>query len=145
MAHEGGVNDESLLVAAVLHDTVEDTKTTFEELEAGFGAAVAGLVREMTDDKSLEKAERKRLQIVHAPHASPGAKQLKIADKICNIRDIIATPPVHWTIERRLEYLEWAAKVVAGCKGVNSKLDEAFDQVVEQGREALLTAAGSSA
>lgn len=134
LAQEGGVTDESMLIAAMLHDTVEDTDTTFEELEAQFGAMVAGLVREMTDDKKLDKAERKRLQIVHAPHCSPPAKQLKIADKIANIRDITNTPPATWSLDRKLEDIEWAGKVVAGCRGVNVKLDDAFDEAVRQGR-----------
>jgi guanosine-3',5'-bis(diphosphate) 3'-pyrophosphohydrolase len=88
LAIEGGVTDEPILVAALLHDTVEDTATTFEELEQEFGRDVAELVREMTDDKSLDKDVRKQLQIAHAPAASSPAKQIKIADKICNIRDI---------------------------------------------------------
>jgi (p)ppGpp synthase/HD superfamily hydrolase len=134
MADAGGVTDEPLLVAAVLHDTVEDTKTTSEELEAEFGATVAGLVAEMTDDKSLPKEERKRLQIVHAPHASPGAKQLKIADKIANINDLISRPPARWTLERKLDYLAWAGQVVAGCRGVNPRLDTAFDDLSARAR-----------
>ena len=92
LAAEGDVSDEAMLLAAALHDTVEDTETTFAELEENFGSEVADLVRELTDDKSLEKAERKRLQIVHAPKASVRAKQVKIADKICNVRDITVSP-----------------------------------------------------
>jgi guanosine-3',5'-bis(diphosphate) 3'-pyrophosphohydrolase len=137
LAIEGGVTDETLLTAAVLHDTVEDTETTFDEIALRFGAAVADLVREATDDKSLEKAERKRLQILHARSASPRAKQLKIADKIDNIRAIIATPPAQWSRERKLEYLTWAEQVVAGCRGVNAGLDRAFDEILGQGRRAL--------
>ena len=112
---EGEVSDEVALLAAALHDTVEDTKTTFEELEEHFGPEVAGLVREVTDDKSLDKSERKRLQIEHAPESSDRAKQLKIADKICNIRDITVSPPADWSLKRRSEYLSWSEKVVAGC------------------------------
>ncbi len=93
LSTECGVADEQLLVAAILHDTVEDTETTFEEIKEHFGVSVMHLVRELTDDKTLPKEERKRLQIEHARSASPAAKQLKIADKICNIRDISANPP----------------------------------------------------
>jgi len=137
LAAEGEVFDETILLAAALHDTVEDTKTTFEELEEHFGLEVAGLVRELTDDKSLEKMERKRLQIEHAPQSSNRAKQLKIADKICNIRDITVSPPADWSLERRNEYLQWSDKVVAGCRDVNPKLDQAFDQAVARARELL--------
>lgn len=137
LAAEGGVSDEAMLMAAALHDTVEDTQTTFAELEEHFGPEVTGLVRELTDDKSLEKMERKRLQIVHAPHASPRAKQLKIADKVCNIRDLTDSPPLDWSLERRREYLAWSEKVVAGCRGVNAKLDEAFDQAIRRAKSLL--------
>jgi|SRR5579863_2549136 len=121
LAVEGDVPDEATLLAAALHDTVEDTQTTFEELEEQFGPEVTGLVRELTDDKSLPKAERKRLQIEHAPHSSVRAKQLKIADKICNVRDITATPPADWSVQRRRDYLTWSEQLVAGCRGVNTK------------------------
>lgn len=137
LATEGGVDDESILVAAILHDTVEDTKTTFEELTGQFGEAVTDLVREMTDDKSLDKAARKQLQIDHAPNASPGAKQIKIADKCCNLNDIATTPPVGWNRQRREEYIEWAVAVVGGCRGVNAALDLVFDGTVTRARGAL--------
>jgi GTP diphosphokinase / guanosine-3',5'-bis(diphosphate) 3'-diphosphatase len=128
LATEGNVSDELTLVAAVLHDTVEDTKTTFIELEEHFGPEVAQLVGELTDNKSLDKAERKQLQIEHAAHSSTAAKQLKIADKICNIRDITDSPPTGWPLQRKREYLTWSEKVAAGCRGINPELDQAFDQ-----------------
>ena len=137
LAAEGEVNDEVILLAAALHDTVEDTKTTFEELEEHFGVAVTDLVRELTDDKSLGKMERKRLQIEHSPQSSDRAKQLKIADKICNIRDISVSPPADWSLERRTEYLKWSEQVVAGCRHLNVKLDQAFDQAIAGARELL--------
>ena len=137
LAVEGEVTDEPTLLCAILHDTVEDTNTTFAELEQHFGTGVADLVRELTDDKSLEKSERKRLQIRHAKEASLRAKQVKIADKICNVRDITVSPPASWPVQRRLEYLVWSGKVVDGCRGVNSKLDRAFDQAVLGARTVL--------
>ena len=137
LAAEGDVSDEVALIAAALHDTVEDTQTTFEELEKHFGSEVTGLVRELTDDKSLEKAKRKRLQIEHAPNSSIRAKQLKIADKICNVRDITDTPPVDWPLKRRRDYLTWSEQVVDGCRGVNAKLDQAFDQAIGRAKSML--------
>ncbi len=131
LAVEGRIDDVRLLMGAVLHDTVEDTQTKFEELTQLFGSGVAELVREVTDDK----AERKRLQIEHAPGASAAAKQLKIADKICNIRDIAANPPQDWSVDRKLEYLVWAERVVAGCRGANSGLDTAFDEALGRARQ----------
>jgi len=133
LADEGNVYDDSILMAAILHDTVEDTETTFEELESVFGVDVAGIVRELTDDKSLPKAVRKELQIEHAAHASPHAQQVKIADKICNIRDILQSPPHDWSAERKREYLEWATKVVTGCRGVNPGLDTVYDKTIAEG------------
>jgi (p)ppGpp synthase/HD superfamily hydrolase len=137
LASEAGVSDEVLLIAAILHDTLEDTETKFTDIEHRFGAAVAKLVREVTDDKSLPKGERKRLQIEGAPQLSAAAKQLKIADKICNIRDITEYPPTDWSLERRREYLVWAEQVVAGCRGVNAALDRALDSTVERARVAM--------
>ncbi len=89
----GKVADFDVLIAAVLHDTIEDTKTTEEEIENLFGANVRKMVSELTDDKSLPKAERKQMQIEHAPHVSLGAKQIKLCDKISNIRDVLENPP----------------------------------------------------
>jgi hypothetical protein len=94
-------------------------------------------VRELTDDKSLEKGERKWLQIEHARDSSPSAKQIKIADKISNVRDIAVSPPADWPLERRREYLMWSERVVAGCRGVNPKLDQAFDEAIGQARTVL--------
>lgn len=89
------VYDIDILQAAILHDTIEDTETTREELFMKFGKEVTEYVIEMTDDKSLPKAERKRLQIVNAPHKSKGAKLIKLCDKICNVTDIMNNPPTH--------------------------------------------------
>jgi guanosine-3',5'-bis(diphosphate) 3'-pyrophosphohydrolase len=138
LASEGNVSDEMTLMAAVLHDTVEDTQTTFTELEERFGPDVFGLVRELTDDKSLEKGERKRLQIEHARESSIRAKEVKLADKVCNVRDITFSPPADWSLERRREYLTWSEKVVAGCRDVNPKLDQAFDRAIERAHQAAL-------
>lgn len=137
LALEAEVRDEALLSAALLHDTVEDTETTPEELEEVFGATVRGLVEEVTDDKSLPKNERKALQIDHAPHASLAAKQLKIADKICNVRDIADSPPADWSQARKTEYLSWTEEVVMGCRGVNAALDAAYDQAIARARRKL--------
>ena len=138
LARVGGVRDVEVLAAAILHDTIEDTETTPEELENAFGARVRGLVAELTDDKSLPKAERKRLQREHAPHMSQDAKQIKLADKISNVREIGASPPDGWTLERRREYIAWARSVVAGCRGANPELERCFDRVAAE-TEAVFT------
>ncbi|TPX36526.1 hypothetical protein SmJEL517_g01379 [Synchytrium microbalum] len=111
---EGSVTDVVILQAAILHDTVEDTETTFEELEAEFGPEVCSVVKECTDDKSLPKEERKRLQVVNAPHKSLRAKQVKMADKIYNLRDLERCTPEGWSAERVSEYFKWAKKVTDG-------------------------------
>jgi (p)ppGpp synthase/HD superfamily hydrolase len=137
LARVGGITDLVVLQGAILHDTIEDTKTTPEELEAAFGPEVRRVVEEVTDDKRLPKAERKRLQIEHAPHLSERAKQIKIADKISNARAITQTPPVDWPMERRREYLDWTEAVVAGLRGCNQSLENYYYQVLESGRRAL--------
>ena len=137
LANVGGVSDVTTLVAAVLHDTIEDTKTTPAELEEHFGPDVRRLVEEVTDDKTLPKAERKRLQIEHAPRASSRAKLIKLADKICNVRDITHAPPADWLVDRRREYLEWTERVVVGCRGCNQALARYYEELLEEGRTAL--------
>lgn len=135
LAEVGKVDDYDILIAAVLHDTIEDTKTTEEEITELFGATVCGYVLEVTDDKDLPKAERKLKQIEHAPHLSDGAKHVKLADKISNITDIIKNPAVDWSQKRKIEYVEWGEKVVAGLRGVNADLESYFDDLVETAKE----------
>lgn len=134
IAEIAGIDDPDILAAALLHDTVEDTETTPEELRAEFGRDVELLVREVTDDKSLDKNERKRLQVINAPHKSPGAKLIKLADKTSNVREIGVDPPTHWNLERRLEYFAWAEKVVAALGAVNPAMEELFRNTVAVAR-----------
>ena len=120
--------DTDLVVAALLHDTIEDTGVTADELASEFGRDVADIVLECTDDKSLPKTERKRLQAETAPQKSERARLLKIADKTSNLRSILSSPPSHWDLARKQAYFEWAASVVAGCRGLNARLEAAFDR-----------------
>ena len=127
LAIEGGVEDMRVLCAAVLHDTIEDTQTSYDELAKAFGREVADVVLEVTDNKSLPKAERKQLQIDHAPRLSREAKLVKLADKIANLRDVSEHPPASWPLERKREYFDWAKRVVAGVRGTHPALEAAFD------------------
>jgi len=127
LANEAGITEPTILAAALLHDTIEDTATTSQELEAEFGVEIAAIVAEVTDDKSLPKQERKRLQIEHAATISDPAKLVKLADKICNVRDMGQSPPVNWSHERRGEYFIWAKQVVDQLRGVSPKLESLFD------------------
>jgi guanosine-3',5'-bis(diphosphate) 3'-pyrophosphohydrolase len=112
LAVEAGIYDRDTLCAALLHDTIEDTDTSFEELVEAFGGQVASLVQEVTDDKRLPKTERKLRQVEHAAHLSPKARSVKLADKIANLRDVADSPPVDWSLARRQEYFDWAKQVV---------------------------------
>ena len=132
LVNEGGVTDVEVLCAALLHDTVEDTATSHEELANAFGSRIARIVAEVTDDKSLSKEERKRLQVEHAVRLSPEAKRVKLADKICNLRDVASHPPAHWDLPRRREYFDWAKSVVDRLRGVDARLEEAFDRAYAQ-------------
>jgi GTP diphosphokinase / guanosine-3',5'-bis(diphosphate) 3'-diphosphatase len=124
---EGGVADAPILAAALLHDTIEDTRTSYEELRRVFGYRVARTVLEVTDNKRLRKQTRKRLQVEHAPALSRAAKLVKLADKICNLRDLGDRPPVGWSKKRRREYFDWAKQVADGMRGTNRRLEAAFD------------------
>ncbi|CAK0767172.1 HD domain-containing protein [uncultured Gammaproteobacteria bacterium] len=129
--------DLALIVAGLLHDTVEDTATSREELVQLFGTDVADLVMEVTDDKSLTKAERKQAQVTKTPHKTLRARMIKLADKTSNLRALCTSPPRGWSVERRLEYFDWAKAVVAGCRGINAQLEQGFDRVWHQGMEEL--------
>lgn len=128
----GNVTDRDVLIAALLHDTVEDTNTTFEEISKAFGLRVESFVREVTDDKNLPKAERKRMQIVNAPHKSSEAAQIKLADKYFNLKDLATSPPINWTEERIDEYFRWAQQVVDNLPAVNAPLKTAFDELIRK-------------
>ena len=127
LANEAYVTDPVILAAALLHDTIEDTDTTADELTAEFGPGIAEIVLEVTDDKSLPKQERKRLQIEHAAALSEKAKLVKLADKICNLRDMHTCPPVGWPLQRTREYFDWAKRVVDQMRGTHARLEALFD------------------
>ena len=129
LVSEAGVTDITVLCAALLHDVIEDTPTQPAELHAQFGAEVALVVMEVSDDKTLSTARRKQLQIEHAPRLSTAARLVKLADKICNLRDILDAPPADWSTARRLEYFVWAGQVIDGLRGVHDGLEAIFDAV----------------
>jgi len=132
LCNEGHVTDVNVICAALLHDTVEDTDTTPEELEREFGKEITGIVMDVTDDKTLEKGERKRRQIEHAAHISDQAKLVKLADKICNLRDVASNPPTDWDMQRRQDYFDWAMAVIDRLRGVHGPMEAIFDEVYEK-------------
>jgi (p)ppGpp synthase/HD superfamily hydrolase len=137
LARIGKVDDVAVLQAALLHDTVEDTDTTPEELEGVFGREVRDLVMEVTDDMSLPKNERRERQLKQAADLSHGAKQIRIADKICNFWDITRDQPLGWPMHVKRGYLEWGEKVVDACRGCNPALEAHFDKVLRERRAEL--------
>jgi guanosine-3',5'-bis(diphosphate) 3'-pyrophosphohydrolase len=141
LAEVGGVQDAEVLAAAVLHDTLEDTETTRDELERAFGPRVCRIVEEVTDNRHLSKAERKRLQIVRASQLSPGAALIKLGDKISNVLDVVHSPPLGWSWARRWAYLDWAEAVIQSCGNVNPRLERRFAEVLAEGRRLLQNSA----
>ncbi|KAE8744603.1 hypothetical protein FOCC_FOCC008732 [Frankliniella occidentalis] len=129
LTDEGSVRDPAVIMAAILHDTVEDTDTTLDEIKKEFGSNVANIVAEVTDDKSLPYDERKRLQIVHAPTSSKEAKLVKLADKLYNLRDLEKATPEGWSQERVKQYFIWASKVVEGLRGTNRQIENSLDEI----------------
>ena len=137
LAETTGGEDVVLLMGGLLHDTLEDTDATYEDLVERFGPEVAALVAEVTDDKSLPKEERKRLQVETTARKSRRAKLLKIADKTSNLRSLVHSPPAGWTDERLRDYVVWAADVVRSCRGLNAKLEAQFDAAYDTARRHL--------
>ena len=134
---KGGVRDEVVIAAALLHDTVEDTDTSFEELEREFGLEVRQIVAEVTDDKTLPKALRKQHQIDHAPALTPRARLVKLADKIANLTDMMIAPPANWSNQRKYEYVQWGKQVIDPIRGTHADLEHLFDEIYHQGVEAF--------
>ncbi|MBM3340661.1 MAG: bifunctional (p)ppGpp synthetase/guanosine-3',5'-bis(diphosphate) 3'-pyrophosphohydrolase [Betaproteobacteria bacterium] len=132
LLHEGGVRDTTVLIAAILHDTLEDTETTPAELAVNFGGEIRDIVLELTDNTKLKRRKRKELQIKHGPHLTRKARLVKLADKICNLRDVAANPPTRWSLKRQIEYFDWAKAVVDSFRGTHVRLERIFDRVYEQ-------------
>lgn len=128
LVNEAGITETEVICAALLHDTIEDTSTTGDELEETFGARIRSIVEEVTDDKGKGKSERKRLQIEHAATISREAKLVKLADKICNVRDLVIHPPAGWPLERKREYFDWTRAVVDNLRGIHPELERLFDR-----------------
>jgi guanosine-3',5'-bis(diphosphate) 3'-pyrophosphohydrolase len=130
LCNEGHIADVNVICGALLHDTVEDTDATEEELRNEFGDAITDIVMDVTDDKSLLKHERKEQQVAHASHIRPEAKLVKLADKISNLRDVAHDPPPDWDLQRRRQYFDWAKRVIDQLRGVHPELERIFDQAI---------------
>lgn len=134
LINDGNESDSDVLIAAALHDVIEDTVSSDTEREdlrqqigKLFGQPVLEIVNAVTDDKKLDKAEQKRLQVVHAPHLSLQAKKVKLSDKIANLSDIIHNPPRWWPRKIILDYIHWSVEVVNGLRGANAAMEALFD------------------
>ena len=141
VAEATGGADPNLIVAALLHDTIEDQGVTRDEIATQFNDDVADLVGAVTDDKKLPKAERKQLQIEHARNLTPSAKILKLADKISNLRSLATSPPADWPMQRRTDYVTWTTKVVQGLRGASNLLEQEFDRAAADAERTIPLAA----
>jgi (p)ppGpp synthase/HD superfamily hydrolase len=130
-------SDPDLVIAALLHDSMEHQEVPRELIANEFGEDVARLVEECTDDRTLAEHERKRLQIANAPEASARAKVIKLADKTSNLRRLSRDPPPDWSVKRRLEYIAWARQVAAGLRGTHEWLDGQFDRAADAAETAM--------
>ena len=129
LVQEAHVRDTTVLIAAILHDTLEDTETTPDELATVFGGEIRNIVMEVTDNKKLIKRKRKELQVKYGPHLTRKERLVKLADKICNLRDVAVNPPARWPLKRQIEYFDWAQSVIDGMRGTHVKLEALFDAV----------------
>jgi GTP diphosphokinase / guanosine-3',5'-bis(diphosphate) 3'-diphosphatase len=133
----GSVKDDHTLISAILHDILEDTNTSEHEIQEFFGEEVLRVVLEVSDDKSQERIERKRQQVIHAPDLSKTARLIKLSDKLVNCLDILESPPKNWSLGRRREYIQWAADVVAEIRGTNEALENVFDEMLANAERQL--------
>lgn len=133
LVQEGGIEDPEILAAALLHDTIEDCGVTAAELSQHFGSKVSAYVVEVTDDKSLAKEARKQAQIDHAPHLSAEAQCIKVADKICNLRDLLNQPPADWPMSRKAKYFVWASQVIGAMPTPPPSLKAIADLLIAEG------------
>jgi GTP diphosphokinase / guanosine-3',5'-bis(diphosphate) 3'-diphosphatase len=129
--------DPNLVIAALLHDAIEDCEVPKQLIAEAFGKDVAALVAEVTDDKSLPKTDRKRAQVANAASRSTRAKMLKLADKTSNLRALTMSPPADWSVKRRIEYIDWARVVVQGMRGVNNRLECEFDEAADRAERSI--------
>jgi (p)ppGpp synthase/HD superfamily hydrolase len=129
--------DPEIVTAALLHDAVEDQAVPIELIAREFGARVADIVTQLTDDKILPKDVRKAAQVQSASRKDPAAKLIKLADKTSNLRGIISSPPSKWSTKRRLEYIGWARDVVAGLRGIWPSLEQKFDEAAAEAENSI--------
>lgn len=132
LINEAGIDDVATICGALLHDTIEDTETTPQELESVFGLQICDIVMEVTDDQNLLKHERKQRQIERAAHISKQGRLVKLVDKICNVRDMASAPPAGWSEARKREYVVWAGEVVDRLRGTHAELEALFDRAIGQ-------------
>jgi (p)ppGpp synthase/HD superfamily hydrolase len=133
----------NVIIAALLHDAIEDQEVPRDFIAKEFGEQVAALVEEVTDDKSLEKDQRKREQVETAPNKSDDAKRIKLADKTSNLRAITFSAPPDWSVKRRLEYIHWARQVVSGLRGASPSMELQFDRAVEEAERSIHVPTGN--
>jgi len=138
VAEATGGKDPNLVIAALLHDAIEDCEVPAQLIAETFGSDVADLVVEVTDDKTLEKGERKKRQVDGAPKKTDRAKLLKLADKTSNLRALVLSPAPDWSVRRRIEYIEWARKVAQGLRGVHADLERQFDEAARAAERSLV-------
>jgi GTP diphosphokinase / guanosine-3',5'-bis(diphosphate) 3'-diphosphatase len=127
-----GGEDADLVIAALLHDAIEDQGISRAHISEQFGEEVATLVEEVSDDKSLPQDVRKRLQVERAEKKSPRAKILKLADKISNVTDIGKDPPPDWSVKRQRDYVRWGRDVFAGLRGASPELERRFEDAAAE-------------
>lgn len=137
LSEVGKIDDPATICGAILHDTIEDTVTSCDELEVLFGKEICGLVSEVSDDRYMKPSESKIHQVDYAALLSEKAKLIRLADKIANVYDIAHFPPAHWTKERRKQYLNWSKSVVDNIRGINPELEQKFDDVFQEARKIL--------
>lgn len=106
-----GFVEIDMLLAAILHDTLEDTKLEEMEILKKYGLRVLGLVKELTDDPTLKRDEQKMVQLMKAPFYSPAGKKIKFADRYDNLMSIMNLPELS---PREVDYINHSYNLLSG-------------------------------
>jgi len=126
----GHVYDKDVLITALLHDVMDDTQTTYEQITSLYGTKVSSYLEEMTSKQGLSLKEQKKQQIMQAFRQNPSVAIIKLSDKLSNLKTLATSPPPSWSRDRIDQYFQWAQTVIENLPESNQLLKKAVKNVI---------------